>query len=152
MENPDRSFRQTQKQVLKKLHKKCRSQVLTCLQSRSQVWGRKVHPKDQVALFGPISATCRFGCLGSRCQKNFVVSAATDVCHLRNRARNTRKLKILMFEGFRGEKHHKNRKKHKREEKPQALKQLDMQEYIKRQRWQNKAHVESPIVSMNLLS
>ena len=36
--------------------------------------------------------------------KKFVVSAAADVCHLCNRARNTRKLKILMFEGFRGEK------------------------------------------------
>ena len=47
-----------------------------------------------------------------------VVSAATDVCHLRNKARNTQKLKILMFEGFRGEKHHKNRKNRKLKRNP----------------------------------
>ena len=49
--------------------------------------------------------------------EKFVVSAAADVCHLRNKARNTRKLKIWLFKGFRGENHHKNRKK-KMEEKP----------------------------------
>ena len=34
--------------------------------------------------------------------EKIVVSTAADVCHLRNKARNTRKFKILMFEGFRG--------------------------------------------------
>ena len=29
--------------------------------------------------------------------ENFVVLAAADVCHLRNKARNTRKLKIWLF-------------------------------------------------------
>ena len=39
-----------------------------------------------------------------------------------------------MFQGFMGEKKHKNKKKKKSEEKPQGLKQQDMQEYEKRQR------------------
>ena len=49
-----------------------------------------------------------------------VVLAAANVCHLRNRARNTRKLKILMFEGFRGEKHYKNRKNRKWKRNPRV--------------------------------
>ena len=49
-----------------------------------------------------------------------VVSAVADVCHLRNKAKNTRKLKILMFEGFRGEKHHKNRKNRKLKRNPRV--------------------------------
>ena len=48
------------------------------------------------------------------------VSVAADVCHLRNRARNTWKLEILMFEGFKGEKQHENRKNKKLKRNPRV--------------------------------
>ena len=52
--------------------------------------------------------------------EKFLVLAAANVCHLRNKARNTRKLKIWMFEGFRGEKYHKNRKNRKLKRNPRV--------------------------------
>ena len=56
----------------------------------------------------------------TRDKKN-VVSAVADVGHLRNRARNTRKLEILMFEGFmRKKKPHENRKNKKLKRNPRV--------------------------------
>ena len=67
---------------------------LPVFHSSRTFWDVFRYLKLQNALFGPKSVTCTSGTLGSTFQKKNVVSAAADVGHLRNRARNTRKLKI----------------------------------------------------------
>ena len=119
MENPDRSFRQTQKNCWKIAEK---VQVIGSNMFSVQVTflGQKSAPSSPGHIFWADKCDLQIQVSRQQISEKFVVSAAADVCHLRNRARNTRKLKILMFEGFRGEKHHKNRKNRKLKRNPRV--------------------------------
>ena len=97
LENPDRSFRKTQKNCRKTAENFGRSQALTCFQCRSQKMGRKVRPGGPGRRLWAKKCDPPFRLSRWQIFKKVVVSVAAGVAYLWNRARNTRKLEILMF-------------------------------------------------------